>query len=53
MNATKNETVEEILSWFENNPGGNDWLIAILRDGERGIDAETHQHKTVDPEQPK
>lgn len=30
-------SIEEVEAWIENNPGGNDWLLAILRDGERGI----------------
>ncbi|MGE4340915.1 MAG: hypothetical protein AB7E55_33935 [Pigmentiphaga sp.] len=30
-------SIEEIEAWIENNPGGNDWLLAILHDGERGI----------------
>jgi len=29
--------IEVIEAWIEENPGGNDWLVAILRDGERGI----------------
>ena len=31
-------SIEEIEAWIEENPGGNDWLVAILRDGERGIE---------------
>ena len=30
-------SIEEIEAWIEENPGGNDWLNAILHDSERGI----------------
>ena len=30
-------SIDEIEGWIEDNPGGNNWLLAILHDGERGI----------------